>query len=121
MVPIPETDSLEILNERILQECFAHGNHRTAGQQQTINELFEQETEFLLETPRVPFSNIQSYNRKADKYATVIIDKNRYSVPVKYRSLLRSSQIPCPNQVWVFGTPSCSNEMQAFCTAEPGL
>jgi len=84
MVPIPETDSLEILNERILQECFAHGNHRTAGQQQTINELFEQETEFLLETPRVPFSNIQSYNRKADKYATVIIDKNRYSVPVKY-------------------------------------
>ena len=84
MVPIPETDSLEILNEKILQECFAHGNHRTAGQQQNINELFNQETEFLLEIPQIPFSNIQIYNRKADKYATVIIDKNRYSVPVKY-------------------------------------
>lgn len=84
MVPIPEAKSLDILNERILQDCLAHGKHCTAGQQQTINELFEQEKEFLLEIPRVPFGNIQSYNRKADKYATVIIDKNRYSVPVKY-------------------------------------
>ncbi len=84
MVPIPEADSLETLNERILQECLAHGNHCTAGQQQTINELFEQEKEFLLETPQIPFSNIQIYHRKADKYATLIIDKNRYSVPTKY-------------------------------------
>jgi len=84
MVPIPEADSLEILNKRILQDCLAHGKHCTAGQQQTINELFEQKKASLLEIPQIHFSNIQSYNRKADKYATVIIDKNRYSVPVKY-------------------------------------
>lgn len=84
MVPIPEADSLEILNKRILQDCLTHGKHCTAGQQQTINELFEQEKASLVEIPQIPFSNIQSYNRKVDKYATVIIDKNRYSVPVKY-------------------------------------
>jgi Transposase and inactivated derivatives len=31
MVPIPEADTLEDLNEKILRECFAHGNHKMAG------------------------------------------------------------------------------------------
>ena len=84
LVPVPETDSLETLNERLLQECLDYGNHCIAGQQQTVNELFEQEREFLIPVPCIPFSNIQVFDRKADKYATVIIDKNRYSVPIKY-------------------------------------
>ncbi len=84
LVPVPEADSLERLNERIWQECIDYGNHCIAGQQQTVNQLFEQEKEFLIPVPRIPFSNIQVFNRKADKYATVIIDKNRYSVPIKY-------------------------------------
>ena len=41
----------------------------------------------LLTIPEVPFSNVQIYNRKADKYATVIVDKNRYSVPVSHVGL----------------------------------
>ena len=84
LVPVPEVDSLEILNKQILQECIAYGGHRIAGRQQTVAELFEQEKKFLISLPLIPFSNLQFYNQKADKYATVIIDKNRYSVPVKY-------------------------------------
>jgi len=55
LVPVQETDSLETLNERILQECLAYGNHCIAGRQQTVNELFEQEKEFLIPVPRILF------------------------------------------------------------------
>jgi hypothetical protein len=37
-----------------------------------------------LPLPDVPFSNIDTWSGKADKFSTVHVDKNRYSVPTKY-------------------------------------
>jgi hypothetical protein len=49
-----------------------------------VNELYEEEKERLLVLPEVAFSNVQTSSGRADKYATVIVDKNRYSVPSRY-------------------------------------
>jgi transposase len=84
MVPVPEAPSLELLNQQILGECLAYGTHTIDGRTKTVNELFESEKDGLLDSPDIPFSNIQVYDGKADKYATVIVDKNRYSVPTRY-------------------------------------
>ncbi len=84
MVPIPEADSLEELNDRVLGQCFDYGEHRMAGRDRTVNELYEGEKERLLTLPEAVFSNIQTSGSRADKYATVIVDKNRYSVPSGY-------------------------------------
>jgi len=84
MVPVPEAPSLEELNQRILAECLSYGTHTIDGRSNTVTELFEVEKDSLLENPDVPFSNIQLYDGKADKYATVMVDKNRYSVPTRY-------------------------------------
>ena len=84
LVPIPRADSLETINQHLLHECIVYGDHRIAGRQQTVRESFEREKPALLPLPRFPFSNLQLYQQKADKYATVIIDKNRYSVPACY-------------------------------------
>lgn len=84
MVPVPEASSLEDLNHRILVECLTYGTHTIAGRSETVNELFEVEKAGLLESPDIPFSNIQIYDGKVDKYSTVIVDKNRYSVPTRY-------------------------------------
>ncbi len=84
MVPVPEASSLEELNQRVLGECLMYGTHTIDGRSETVTELFEAEKNGLLERPDVPFSNIQIYDGKADKYATVIVDKNRYSVPTRY-------------------------------------
>jgi transposase len=43
MVPVPEADSLEDLNKKLLQECLSYGDHRIAGRQHTVNELSEEE------------------------------------------------------------------------------
>ena len=84
MVPIPEAGSLEELNEKILRQCVAYGNHKMAGRDRKVHELYEDEKEHLLVLPDAAFSNVQTSDGRADKYATVIIDKNRYSVPTSY-------------------------------------
>ena len=87
MVPIPEAQSLEELNQSLLEQCLAYGDHRVAGKENTVNELYEEEKQHLLLLPDVPFSNIEPYSGKVDKYSTVILDKNRYSVPTRYAGL----------------------------------
>lgn len=87
MVPVPRADSLEELNSRLLEQCLAFGQHRIAGRSETVSELFEQEKKHLIDLPQVPYENVATCSVKVDKYATVIIDKNRYSVPTTYAGL----------------------------------
>ena len=84
MVPVPVADSLEDLNKKLLQACLSYGDHRIAGRQHTVNELYEQEKGHLLSLPDIAFSNLETAGSKVDKYATVVVDKNRYSVPSCY-------------------------------------
>ncbi len=84
MVPVPEASCLEELNEKLLQACFAYGEHRISGRTKTVNELFESEKGTLLPLPGIPFSNVESPTAKVNKYSIVNVDKNRYSVPTKY-------------------------------------
>jgi transposase len=83
-VPLPEVDSFEALNQQLLAECLAYGNHRLQGREQTVNEFFREEQAKLLPLPAVPFTVTQISNGKVDPYATVRVDKNRYSVPSRY-------------------------------------
>ncbi|MCP3941102.1 MAG: IS21 family transposase [Desulfobacteraceae bacterium] len=87
MVPIPQAENLEDLNRKLLQECQAYGAHRISGKESSVNEMYDQEKHHLLGLPDIEFSNIQTTNGKSDKYSTVIIDKNRYSVPTEYAYL----------------------------------
>ncbi len=93
MVPVPEAPDLATLNQDLLRQCYGYGGHRMAGRSRTVNELYEQEKGHLISLPPEPFDNVEICEGKVDKYATVSIDKNRYSVPVLYggtkvRSLL---------------------------------
>ena len=84
MVPIPEARSLDDLNEEILRQCVAYGDHKIAGRDRKVSELYEDEKAHLLSLPAEAFSNVHTCNGRVDKYATVIVDKNRYSAPSRY-------------------------------------
>lgn len=84
MVPIPEAASLEELNEKILDRCISYGNHKIDGRDRTVHELYEAEKSHLLTLPETIFSNVLTSSGRVDKYATVRVDKNRYSVPSRY-------------------------------------
>ena len=82
--PFRKRPDMEELNEKVLRQCMAYGNHKMAGRDRTVNELYDEEKAHLLALPDTAFSNVQASGGRADKYATVIVDKNRYSVPSRY-------------------------------------
>ena len=84
LVPIPVVDSLDELNQKLLDRCRAYGGHTVSGREHTVKELFEMEKERLLSLPEHIFSNQLCLSGKVDKFGTVIVDKNRYSVPTSY-------------------------------------
>lgn len=83
LVPVPDVDSLEEINELLLRQCLAYGQHTISGKDKTVDALFAEERSHLLDLPKVPFANQQILTSKVDKYATVMVDKNRYSVPTR--------------------------------------
>ncbi|WP_244147275.1 Mu transposase domain-containing protein [Desulfonatronovibrio hydrogenovorans] len=87
MVPLPEAESLEALNEDLLKKCLKHGEHVTTGRTKNINQLFEQEKAHLLLIPDNQFCNILHTTGKVDHYSTVVVDKNRYSVPASFAGM----------------------------------
>jgi transposase len=87
LVPIPRVESLQELNGHLLAECVVYGDHRIAGRDKPVREFFEEEKQHLLSLPGVAFSNLDTASAKVDKYSTVVVDKNRYSVPTRYGGL----------------------------------
>jgi hypothetical protein len=101
MVPIPEAASLEDLNQKLLRQCVSYGDHRIAGREQTVNELYEAEQDYLLSLPDIEFSNLEASGGKVDKYSTVVVDKNRYSVPTSH-AYLKVNVVSYVDRVEVF-------------------
>jgi transposase len=84
LVPVPEAADLDELNEKLLLQCQSYGSHVIAGRTQPVETLYEQEKSHLLDLPKEAYTNELVRVGRVDKYSTVIIDKNRYSVPTSY-------------------------------------
>lgn len=93
LVPIPAVESFDELNQKLLASCLQYGAHRIAGRTDTVDHLFENEREHLLGLPATPFRNLRIFDTKVNKYATVVADKNHYSVPVQYAGLKLKGQL----------------------------
>jgi transposase len=98
LVPIPEAESLDALNQDLLTRCVQYGDHHIAGRPHAVHVLFDQERPHLLSVPEPRFRNVQSLSVKVDKYATIRVDHNRYSVPTDYvgftvQAVLEAEQI----------------------------
>lgn len=81
MVPPPHFNSLEELNEYILQKCLEDENRRVEGESQTIGEAWSHERQFLLPLPSHPFDPGVRDGGLVDSYCTVPFKTNHYSVP----------------------------------------
>jgi len=114
MVPVPQAKSLEALNEKLLMDCMAYGEHRMAGRQQSVSELYEAEKSQLIALPDIPFSNIEICSPGVDKYATVIIDKNHYSVPTRYARLKARAIIHVDRVEIFYGSKKVAGHRRLF-------
>ena len=87
LVPIPRGENLEEINEDLLRECISYGSRHIEGREGTVKDLHDIEKGLLLPLTRYPFTNEQTLSSRTDKYATVMVDKNRYSVPSSYAGI----------------------------------
>jgi transposase len=101
LVPLPEVESFDELNEHLLRRCLAHGHHRIAGKPATIQALFEAEQPLLLPLPHSDYPVKQVFSAGVDHYSTVKADNNRYSVPTYYAGLKVNIElgVEC---VWIY-------------------
>ena len=73
-------ETLEEANEYLAAKCEDLNQRCQTGSKQTANDYLEEERPFLL--PALPmFDAARVSHPRVDKYATVVIDQNHYSVP----------------------------------------
>jgi transposase len=90
MVPIPKVASFEELNAHLLARCLADDARRVDRQPVTIGEAWEMERAHLLPLPERDFDCCVTRPATLNPYSQVVLDTNRYSVPVDnaYRHLV---------------------------------
>lgn len=84
MVPVPQVDSLEDLNEILWEDCYGDCDRKPRGKKDTIMNLLVEESEEFLPLPRSSFDACIKSPTSANSLSLVRIKDNDYSVPVRY-------------------------------------
>jgi hypothetical protein len=84
LVPVPQVDSLESLNEQLRQQCLADLTEQTRGKPAPKHELLAEDRAAFLPLPHQPFEARQITEGTANSESLVRFDTNDYSVPVQY-------------------------------------
>jgi len=83
MVPLPEVDSFQELNELLKQRCLSEARRRLRGETETIGEMWEHEKPQLLPLPAYPYPCCRTVSVRPNRFSMVTFQTNRYSVPVE--------------------------------------
>lgn len=84
LVPVPQVDSLETLNQQLLAGCDVDLDERTRGKPAPKRELLREDQAAFLPLPRQPFEARRVTEGTASSESLVRFDTNDYSVPVRY-------------------------------------
>ncbi len=84
LVPVPQVDSLETLNQQLLAGCDVDLDERTRGKPAPKRELLREDQAAFLPLPRQSFEARRVTEGTANSESLVRFDTNDYSVPVKY-------------------------------------
>lgn len=82
---MPRGKSLEELNNYLLEKCLQYEQRVLNGQTRTVGELAQEEKPKLMPLMHSVYRNYTLHSAVVDKYLTVKVKNNRYSVPAGYR------------------------------------
>ena len=103
-VPLPQVDSLEDLNTKLLEQCAKYMNHKIDGRSQKVGQMLAEDQAHLHPLPKYVLDISKKAYPKVNRYSTVLFDTNYYSVPCKYRG--KGTTVKAyPNRVeiWING------------------
>ncbi len=84
LVPVPVVDSLEELNQQLLQQCLADQENQSRGKSANKRLLLVEERSAFLALPPRAFEARRITQAAASSQSLVRFDRNSYSVPTKY-------------------------------------
>ena len=85
LVPVPRVDSMDSLNEQLLESCLQYRNtHKVQGRSQTVKEMFATEQSCLHPVAPYRYETAKVTTPTVGDYSTVRFDRNEYSVPVRF-------------------------------------
>jgi len=82
--PIPKVKDFAELNAYLLDCCQKDMRRRVRGQKELVSELWTAEQGFLLPLSGPDYPACTSHAVKVNPYSQVVLETNRYSVPVEY-------------------------------------
>jgi len=100
LVPVPRVESLEELNQLLLDGCRADEQRRIAGQAQTVGEAMRIEREHLLPLPAEGFELGETSFPVVDGKGCVKARTNCYSTPLKPGTRTQVKLLPAYVEVW---------------------
>ncbi len=120
LVPVPQIDSLETLNEQLLISCEKDLERKLRGKAAVKRELLTEEQQRFLPLPEEPFEARRLQTVHANSLSLIRFDRNSYSVPTEYahRSLtvvasIEDVHIICADQR-IAAHPRCWDKEQFF-------
>ena len=84
LTPVPCVDTLAELNNLLRQRCLDYLNKTQQRQTQTVGERLEHERNVLLAMPKHIPECCRIIPVRANKFALVQFETNKYSVPTEY-------------------------------------
>jgi len=83
LVPLPKVESYAELNDYLQRCCLAEDQRTVKGQSATIGEMWQKEQPHLRTLPAHGYDCCRQVEVSLTPYSQVIIETNRYSVPVE--------------------------------------
>ncbi|MGP5673819.1 IS21 family transposase [Brachybacterium alimentarium] len=98
LVPIPEAESIDQLNDMVDAWDTADEDRRIASRAHTVGEHFATEQPLLAPLPTEAFETGRWFTPHVDRFAQVTVRMNKYSVPARFvgrqvRVLLHASEL----------------------------
>ena len=85
LVPYPEVQSMDELNEYLLEWCLKEAERTyVPNKSETVLELWEKEREYLHPLPANRFEACKLISCKVNKTSLISVETNRYSVPCSF-------------------------------------
>ena len=103
-VPIPQVDSLEELNAKLLAKCVKYLDHKIDRRVQNVGEMLVEDRAHLYPLPKYILDISKKAYPKVNRYSTVLFDTNYYSVPCQYRGKDTTVKAyPTKVEIWING------------------
>lgn len=85
LVPYPDVQSMDELNEYLLEWCFKEAERRTVpNTKESVKEMWEKEKEHFHPLPTDEFEACKLVSCQVNKTSLITIETNQYSVPSYY-------------------------------------